>query len=228
VHHVVILGKWPMWCTIIFYIFIFIFNSLHVLSTSCSSSEETNCVNATSGSCHSVSVTGSCASQKWTEFISDLHTTRPEVVLTQFVSPDDEHDVLKTCRELKIKINTKKRTVPYVRYLPRIFSIKCTHSFTLWTWVLIPCRIANDHQHLGEHVCIFNIQSVLLDIQPAHRVCINYLHYAVLFYNGTAFHTAYDIDAAWWPVMPPVLQSSILLWLRLKQFVEASLRLHRL
>jgi hypothetical protein len=25
-------------------------------------------------------------------------------VLTQFVSPDDEHDVLETCRELKIKI----------------------------------------------------------------------------------------------------------------------------
>jgi len=29
-----------------------------------------------------------------------------EVVLTQFVSPDDEHDVLETCRELKIKIST--------------------------------------------------------------------------------------------------------------------------
>jgi hypothetical protein len=27
-------------------------------------------------------------------------------VLTQFVSPDDEHGVLETCRELKIKINT--------------------------------------------------------------------------------------------------------------------------
>ena len=25
----------------------------------------------------------------------------PEVVLTQFVTPDDEHDVLETCRELK-------------------------------------------------------------------------------------------------------------------------------
>ena len=36
---------------------------------------------------------------------NDLHTTRPptatEVVLTQFVSPDDEHDVLETRRELK-------------------------------------------------------------------------------------------------------------------------------
>ena len=32
----------------------------------------------------------------------------PEVVLTQFVSPDDEHDVLETCRELKIKINIQK------------------------------------------------------------------------------------------------------------------------
>ena len=30
----------------------------------------------------------------------------PEVVLTQLVSPDDEHDVLETCRELKIKVYT--------------------------------------------------------------------------------------------------------------------------
>ena len=44
-----------------FYVFIFIFNSLHVSSTSCSSSAETNCVNTTSGSCHSVSVAVSCA-----------------------------------------------------------------------------------------------------------------------------------------------------------------------
>jgi len=34
------------------------------------------------------------------------HPQLPEVVLTQFVSPDDEHDVLEKCRELKIKINT--------------------------------------------------------------------------------------------------------------------------
>jgi len=34
------------------------------------------------------------------------HRLLPEVVLTQFVSPDDEHDVLETCRELKIKIKT--------------------------------------------------------------------------------------------------------------------------
>jgi len=28
----------------------------------------------------------------------------PKFVLTQFVSPDDEHDVIETCRELIIKI----------------------------------------------------------------------------------------------------------------------------
>ena len=65
------------------YVFIFIFNYLHVSSTSCSSSGETNCVNTTSGSC------------RW---------QLPGDVLTQFVSPDDEQDVLETCRELKIKI----------------------------------------------------------------------------------------------------------------------------
>ena len=61
-----ILGKWPTWRTNFFYVFIFIFNSLHVSSTLCSSSGETNCVNTTSGSCHSVSVAVSCAGRKWT------------------------------------------------------------------------------------------------------------------------------------------------------------------
>jgi len=51
VHHVMILGKWPTWPTILFYVFNYIFNSLHVSSTSCSSSGETNCVNTVSGSC---------------------------------------------------------------------------------------------------------------------------------------------------------------------------------
>ena len=32
-------------------------------------------------------------------------SVQPEVISTQFVSPDDEHDVLETCRKLKIKIN---------------------------------------------------------------------------------------------------------------------------
>jgi predicted Fe-S protein YdhL (DUF1289 family) len=48
------------------------------------------------------------------------HRQLPEVVLIQFVSPDDEHDVLETCRELKIKINTQKRIVRHVGHLPRI------------------------------------------------------------------------------------------------------------
>ena len=31
---------------------------------------------------------------------TDTEWQLPEIVLTQFVSPDDEHDVLETCREL--------------------------------------------------------------------------------------------------------------------------------
>jgi hypothetical protein len=135
---------------------IFIFNSLHVSSTSCSSSGEINCVNTISDKFHSVSVAVSCAGRKWTsdlflvfsffylfffpyfccwgglgyifgcDLISSIrYNSRrdgtaintctdtatdtewqlplPEVVLTQFVSPDDEHDVFETCRELKLK-----------------------------------------------------------------------------------------------------------------------------
>jgi hypothetical protein len=43
-------------------------------------------------------------------------------VLTQFVSPDDEHDVLETWGELKIKINTLKRIVRRVGHSPRIIT----------------------------------------------------------------------------------------------------------
>ena len=32
------------------------------------------------------------------------HRQLPEVVLTQFVSPDDEHDVLETCRAAFLKL----------------------------------------------------------------------------------------------------------------------------
>jgi len=45
-----------------FYVFIFfIYNSLHVSSTTCSTSGETNCINTTSGNCQSVLVAVSCA-----------------------------------------------------------------------------------------------------------------------------------------------------------------------
>ena len=37
---------------ILFYVFISIYNSLHVWSTSCSSSGETNCINTASGNSH--------------------------------------------------------------------------------------------------------------------------------------------------------------------------------
>jgi hypothetical protein len=130
VHHVNILGKWPTWRTILFCVFIF--NSLYVSSTSCSSPGETNCVNTTSGSCQSMSVAVSCdrsevhfrpVTRRW-------HWQLPEVVLTQFVSPDDEHDVLETYRELKI--NTQKRIVRQVGHLPRI--IKTLHFEFILIW----------------------------------------------------------------------------------------------
>jgi hypothetical protein len=38
--------------------------------------------------------------------VTDTEWQIPEVILTQFVSPDDEHEVLETRKELKIKINT--------------------------------------------------------------------------------------------------------------------------
>jgi len=49
---------------ILFCVFIFIYNSLHVSSSSCSSSEETNCINTASGNSHSMLVAEMCAGWK--------------------------------------------------------------------------------------------------------------------------------------------------------------------
>ena len=62
----------PTWPTILFYVFIFIFNSLHVSSTSCSSSGERNCINTTSDSCR-----WPCHVQVGSDFTSDLHMKQP-------------------------------------------------------------------------------------------------------------------------------------------------------
>jgi hypothetical protein len=45
---------------------------------------------------------------------TDKEWQLPDAVLTQSVSPDDEHDVLETRRELKIKIHSKELCVTLV------------------------------------------------------------------------------------------------------------------
>jgi hypothetical protein len=47
-----------------FYVFIFVYNYLHVSSTSCSSSGETTCANTTSGNSHTILVSELCAGWK--------------------------------------------------------------------------------------------------------------------------------------------------------------------
>jgi len=89
-----ILGKWPTWRTILFYVFVFIFNPLHVSSTSCSSSGETNCVNTTSGNCHSVLVAAWCAGWEWTP---NLHITRsPTQLIKKPTLPNQSNPNLHT------------------------------------------------------------------------------------------------------------------------------------
>jgi len=47
--------------------------------------------------------------------------------LTQFVSPDDEHDLLETCRELKIKIiHRKELCVTLVIYQESLHGARST------------------------------------------------------------------------------------------------------
>ena len=67
------------------------FNSLHV----------TNCINTTSGICHSVSVTVSCAGAPAKETVIDTERHKPDVVLIQLVLLMMSTRLLETCREMK-------------------------------------------------------------------------------------------------------------------------------
>jgi len=82
---------------ILFYVFISIYNSLHVSSTQCSSSGETDCFNTASGNSHSGR---RVFFQPAHISATNIEWLLPEAVLKQSVSPDEEHDVLETCREL--------------------------------------------------------------------------------------------------------------------------------
>ena len=63
-----ILGKWPTWRTILSYAFIYIFNSLHVSSTSCHHQE---------GEIVSIQPLVAVTLCRWPCRVHDLHTTRP-------------------------------------------------------------------------------------------------------------------------------------------------------
>jgi hypothetical protein len=115
-----ILGKWPAWRTILLYVFIFIL-TLYMFQAYRAHHQERQIVSiqplVTVTLCrwpYRLQVGNELATCRW-----HGHRQLPEVVLTQFVSPDDEHDVLETCRELKIKINTYKRIVRHAGHLPR-------------------------------------------------------------------------------------------------------------
>jgi hypothetical protein len=84
--------------------YLFLFLTLYMFRAHLAHNQERQIVNTTSGSRHSGSVAVSRADGS--TCTRHGHQQLPEVVLTQFVSPEDEHDVLETCRDLKIKINT--------------------------------------------------------------------------------------------------------------------------
>jgi hypothetical protein len=86
--------------------YIYFLNSLHVSSTPCSSSGETNCINTSSAVYQSMKVTAWYAGQE----VIYIGWYTPDDVLIQFVSPDDEHCVLETFREFK-KINILRKCV---------------------------------------------------------------------------------------------------------------------
>jgi len=103
VHHIMILGKWPTWRPIFFYVFIYIL-TLYMFRAHRAHHQERQIV-----SIPLVAVTlcqWPCCVQVGSSLLTCTwygHRQLPEVVLTQFVSPDDEHNVLETCRELKYK-----------------------------------------------------------------------------------------------------------------------------
>ena len=109
-----------------FSMYLFLFLTLYMFRAHCAyQSGETNCVNTTSGNCHSVYCRWPCRVQPRSSLPTctrhgHRHSDSYQRLYWHTVSPDDKHDVLETCRELKIKTNTQKRIVRHVGHLPRI------------------------------------------------------------------------------------------------------------
>jgi len=120
------------------------FNSLHVSSNPVLIIRRINRINTTSGSCHCVSVAVSCAHDTAT----DTEWQLPEIVLTQFVSPDDEHDVLETCSELKY-VHTTELCVKLVIYQESKLKLCST---LLSTCVLLSVHLSRSAEASGSSV----------------------------------------------------------------------------
>ena len=103
VHHVMILGKWPTWYTNFFFMYLFPFITLYIFRALCAHHQERQIVSiqplVTVILCwwpRCVQVGRSLLPTSAT----NIEWLLPEIVLSQFVSPDDEHDALETCRAL--------------------------------------------------------------------------------------------------------------------------------
>jgi hypothetical protein len=90
---------------ILFYVFILFIPIYMFRARRAHHQERQIVINTASGNFHSMLVAVSCAG--WNKILlptcthlGHLHRMTAEAVLIQFVSPDDEHDVLETCREL--------------------------------------------------------------------------------------------------------------------------------
>ena len=82
------------------------FSSLYVSSNPVLIIRRINCINTSSGICHSVSVAVSCASQKFLsgpahETVTDTEWHKPEVVLIQLILLMISTELFEICRELK-------------------------------------------------------------------------------------------------------------------------------
>ena len=77
----------------------------------------------------------------------------PEVVLTQFVSPDDEHDVLETCRELKKIKYIEKNCASRWSFTENHYMMQVNKTLNLTT-DLYPEPVEFSTQHSLRFTCI--------------------------------------------------------------------------
>jgi hypothetical protein len=90
--------------------------------------------------------------------------------LTQFVSPDDEHDVLETCREFKIKI----RIVRHVGHLLRIFAVFVGHLVGIISVFVFVFR-----RQLSPLFYQTNMMNILLILSVASSLYISFARFTL-------------------------------------------------
>jgi hypothetical protein len=158
-----ILGKWPTWCTILS-MYLFLFLTLYMFWAHRANHQERQIV--------SIQPLVTVTLWRWPCCVHDTATNTewqlPEVVLTQSVSPDDEHDVLETCWVKNKNKYIQKEFVCHVGHLPWIIARCMVNKIYIYINQSMYAEECKKIQNIITSVCLLLFPQLINHIQVFH------------------------------------------------------------